>query len=168
VWIKTRIARYLRTGNNCFGYVAGGVQAVVGESTRRMSIADLSAAATDLEGLPAAAELKRFSAVIHATACSQGTVAQRCTVDQPERAAASSGAYPGVARNRFVVARDPITVRRVMLQAHKLPRSRRIFVTPGAARPRPSWSRRQPRAQSKKRMQLTATRNARAGGQGSA
>lgn len=115
-WTETDVVQYLRTGKNRFGYVAGSMQDVITKSTSRMSDTDLAAIATYLKSLRPAPGRMRTRAAAPVMAAGQTIFVERCASCHQESSAAPSGDFPRLTGNTLVLARDPTTVVRVILQ----------------------------------------------------
>jgi len=81
-----------------------------------MSDGDLAAIATYLKTLPPPAKAARTRPRMDVMASGRSIFIERCAFCHQERADASSGAYPRLAGNTLVTARDPTTILRVILQ----------------------------------------------------
>lgn len=116
-WTEADLVQYLRTGKNRFGYVTGPMQDVVSFSTSRMSDTDLAAIATYLKSLPSGSESQRTAPSAPAMAAGQSIFSQRCASCHQESAAASASPdFPRLTGNTLVLARDPTTLLRIILQ----------------------------------------------------
>jgi mono/diheme cytochrome c family protein len=114
-WSMADLIQYLRTGKNRFSSVAGSMQAVVSDSTSRLSDADLGAIATYLKALPQAPEPVRTQPSVHAMTGGENIFTQRCAFCHQDGSDSASSDYPRLAGNTLVVARDATTVLRVIL-----------------------------------------------------
>jgi len=92
------------------------MQAVVTDSTSRMSDADLAPIATYLKAPPPEPASTRTRPSVPVMTAGESIFTQRCAFCHQERADSSSGDYPRLAGNTLVVARDPTTVLRVIAQ----------------------------------------------------
>lgn len=115
-WTESDLVQYLRTGKNRYGYVTGSMQEVISESTSRMSDTDLAAIASYLKSLRPAAGATRTHPSAPAMAAGQTVFVERCAFCHQESATSPSPDFPRLTGNTLVLARDPTTVVRVILQ----------------------------------------------------
>jgi mono/diheme cytochrome c family protein len=115
-WTEADVVQYLRTGKNRFGNVAGSMQAVISDSTSRMNEDDLAAIAMYLKALPPAHAPQRPQVSAPVFTAGRDIFRQRCAFCHQERAAAQASDYPRLAGNTLVVARDPTTVLRIIVE----------------------------------------------------
>jgi mono/diheme cytochrome c family protein len=102
-WGMADIIQYLRTGKNRFDSVAGSMQAVVSDSTSRLSDADLGAIATYLKALSPAPEPVRTQPSVHAMTAGENIFTQRCAFCHHDGSDSSSIDYPRLAGNTLPV-----------------------------------------------------------------
>jgi mono/diheme cytochrome c family protein len=131
-WTAADIELYLKTGQNHFSRVAGAMRDVVQASTSLMTDADRAAIATYLKSLPPSVSPPPSTPNAQAMSAGQTLFVSRCSVCHALNGAGNVN-YPSLSRNTLIVARNPDTVLRVILQGSqsiKTPRGRFGFSMP--------------------------------------
>jgi mono/diheme cytochrome c family protein len=139
-WSREELALYLATGRNLHATAAGSMEEKVSLSTSLMRDEDRAAIATYLKSLPARAEAAPAPPAPAQMAAGEAVFVARCMfchqppgrADQPIPGPAAD--YPKLADDTLILARNPATVVRIILQgaqAPTTPNGRTTFAMPG-------------------------------------
>lgn len=148
LWTVEETAKLLKTGQNAFATVSGGMTEVIHQSTQHFTDADLTAIATYLKSLPAGendlapppAPLSvATSAVPTKLFTTRGGLgyAQFCTDCHRQDGAGVNQIFPPLAQNPTVTDKDPATLIHIMLTGWKTPETKthpRVYTMPAFSR----------------------------------
>ena len=148
LWTVEETAQLLKTGQNAFGTVTGGMTEVIHNSTQHFTDADLTAIATYLKSLPAGESdlpppqapvriaTSAVPAKLFATRGGLGYV-QFCVDCHRQDGAGVKQIFPPLAQNPTVTDKDPATLLHIMLTGWKTAETAahpRVYTMPAFAR----------------------------------